>query len=144
MSECIKRQTEFTPKGQVLRCLHPEAETYKQCVTDDICDGCPFKTLRPMPEFQEPVIPMPKHGGQMFLENGEFIERTAEGGEFLLGDWVESQLTRIGVTKDKWVGVKEKLGLPPSCACDDRQEWLNQVGHKFGESLKSTFSKLWS
>ncbi len=44
------------------------------------------------------------------------------------GDKLENQLTAIGVTKDWYKGVKEKFGLPPTCNCDRRKEWLNRVG----------------
>lgn len=60
-----------------------------------------------------------------------------------LGDWVESRLKSIGVTKESYQAVKAAMGLPPTCDCDERKEWLNQLGEKFGVAAKAAWSKLW-
>ena len=59
-----------------------------------------------------------------------------------LGDRLESLLTRVGLTKDRYREIKGELGLPPTCDCDKRQEWLNKVGEKFGDAAKSAFSRI--
>ena len=47
------------------------------------------------------------------------------------GDKVERQLKSFGITPEKYVAIKEKFGLPPSCNCKGRKEWLNKVGEYF-------------
>jgi hypothetical protein len=42
----------------------------------------------------------------------------------MLGDLLESALSRVGVTKDR---VERWLGRP--CGCAERQEKLNQLGY---------------
>lgn len=49
-----------------------------------------------------------------------------------LGDWVENWLTSWGLTKDKYKELKEELGLPPTCNCSGRKEWLNKAGALLG------------
>jgi hypothetical protein len=49
-----------------------------------------------------------------------------------LGDRTEKVLAKLGVTKDRYKSIKEKLGLLPSCSCDARKRWLNQVGRHLG------------
>jgi hypothetical protein len=44
-----------------------------------------------------------------------------------LGDMTAAALESIGITKER---VTAWLGEP--CACPERQEWLNEVGRKFG------------
>lgn len=44
-----------------------------------------------------------------------------------LGDYTERLLASIGVTKDRYVALKEKFGLAPTCGCADRKAWLNKV-----------------
>jgi hypothetical protein len=44
-----------------------------------------------------------------------------------LGDQVESLLASIGITEDRYKEVKEKFGLPPTCNCPARKEFLNRV-----------------
>lgn len=47
--------------------------------------------------------------------------------EFGLGDRVESLLASVGITKDRWLEAKKIVGLPPTCGCQSRQEYLNKV-----------------
>ena len=49
-----------------------------------------------------------------------------------LGDRLEQYLTAHGVTQGRYREVKEKFGLPPTCGCDKRKEWLNKVGAWLG------------
>ncbi len=51
------------------------------------------------------------------------LQRQPEG----LGDWVERQLKKIGVTEDRWGEAKAMVGLDPSCGCATRRAWLNKV-----------------
>lgn len=49
-----------------------------------------------------------------------------------LGDKIESMLTKLGVTKERYIALKKRLGLIPECNCLKRKELLN----KLGRSLK--------
>ena len=151
MIDCIKAQIEHKKDGPQCRCVHPQADAFKQLVSEDICSACPLRIARriKLPEnavggvVLMDVLPETQHGGQLWLENGQFVEKVGDGHSFLLGDWVESRLTAVGMTKEKWVEIKSSVGLPPTCECEERQEWLNQVGTKFGAAMKSSFAKLW-
>jgi hypothetical protein len=59
-----------------------------------------------------------------------------------LGNLVESTLEKYGVTKDRWVEFKKRLGLPATCNCDRRKEYLNKLGAEFGEKAKNAVSSL--
>lgn len=48
-----------------------------------------------------------------------------KGRQVGLGDWAESQLKKLGITKDLFGQITGAFGLP--CGCDARQEWLNSV-----------------
>lgn len=45
-----------------------------------------------------------------------------------LGDSVAGILKSWGITEERYRAVKELFGLPPTCGCDKRREWLNKVG----------------
>lgn len=45
----------------------------------------------------------------------------------LLGDRVEATLKKLGVTPERYAAAKELFGLPPSCGCEARREWLDKV-----------------
>lgn len=47
---------------------------------------------------------------------------------FLLGDFVERCLTRIGVTKERVERWTRTEGTPGGCGCEARQRWLNEWG----------------
>lgn len=59
----------------------------------------------------------------------EAVARTIDPG---LGDYTEKLLSSIGVTKERFVELKEKFGLAPTCGCDARKQWLNEVGRYVG------------
>jgi hypothetical protein len=59
-----------------------------------------------------------------------------------LGDQIESALTAIGFTKERWLDTKESIGLPRTCNCTARQEWLNTLGEKLGEKAKNAVAAL--
>ena len=44
-----------------------------------------------------------------------------------LGDYTESLLQSVGITKERYVAAKEMFGLAPTCNCDSRRDWLNRV-----------------
>jgi hypothetical protein len=44
------------------------------------------------------------------------------------GDKLTSLLKSVGVTEENYKAVKQKFGLPPTCGCAARREWLNRVG----------------
>lgn len=62
------------------------------------------------------------------LIEASLVSDTSDG----LGDHTEKLLSSIGVTKEKYVEIKEKFGLPPTCGCDARKRWLNDVGKYVG------------
>ncbi len=72
--------------------------------------------LEPKPDIKLPVMP--------------------DAGTPRLGDWAEEQLSSIGVTKDRYKDIKGKFGLPKTCGCSNRQEWLNQVSAWWAEERK--------
>jgi hypothetical protein len=45
-----------------------------------------------------------------------------------IGDRVEKILKTLGITPERYVEVKRLFGLPPTCGCAKRREWLNRVG----------------
>lgn len=49
-----------------------------------------------------------------------------------LGDRLERELTRMGITQDRYKEIKKRFGFPPTCSCDKRKEWLNRVGNWIG------------
>jgi hypothetical protein len=59
-----------------------------------------------------------------------------------LGDWLESKLSAIGITKDRYTAFKQQFGMPPTCDCDKRREWLNQFGESFGAEASAALKKL--
>ncbi len=44
-----------------------------------------------------------------------------------LGGRLERLLSSLGITTDRYIQVKELFGLPPTCNCGKRKEWLNRV-----------------
>jgi hypothetical protein len=56
-------------------------------------------------------------------------------GRVGLGDALAAALSSIGVTKERYSEVKEMFGLPPSCGCDERREWLNRVGEWWNNAV---------
>lgn len=59
-----------------------------------------------------------------------------------LGDRVEAALTGVGITKERWVAFKQKLGLPATCRCAARQKYLNDLGDELGEAAKAAVAAL--
>ena len=65
---------------------------------------------------------------------GGVVLATADVGG--LGTVVESILSSVGVTQDRYVAFKTQFGLLPQCDCDERREWLNRLGETFGNNAK--------
>lgn len=64
-----------------------------------------------------------------------------------LGDDLENWLTGLGITKERWSMVKQALGLPPTCNCPARKQWLNQASLKLQmglEKLKNSLDEFYS
>lgn len=43
------------------------------------------------------------------------------------GDDLENWLASLGITKERWGAAKQALGLPPTCSCEARKQWLNRA-----------------
>ena len=56
---------------------------------------------------------------------------------FALGDAVESELTRIGITKE----LVQRLTRTKDCGCASRQRWLNQWSFKKQAQLERIVEK---
>lgn len=55
-----------------------------------------------------------------------------EGGPIPgLGDYVAAGLHKVGITRERYVRVKRRLGLK-GCGCGKRQRKLNELGRKVG------------
>jgi hypothetical protein len=48
-----------------------------------------------------------------------------------LGDRIEEALSSYGITQEAWIEYKEQHGLPPTCRCPQRKEWINRMDKKF-------------
>lgn len=51
------------------------------------------------------------------------------------GDRLETTLTKMGITEERYVAVKAKFGLPPCCGCAARKAWLNKVEQWVKETI---------
>jgi hypothetical protein len=49
-----------------------------------------------------------------------------------LGDLVEAGLTKVGITKERYIAAKGAVGLKRRCNCDGRREMLNRLGKAVG------------
>lgn len=52
-----------------------------------------------------------------------------------LGDYTESLLRSIGVTKERYIAAKELFGFAPTCHCEARKEWLNHVSDWWNRTI---------
>ncbi len=64
-----------------------------------------------------------------------------------LGDRIESALTAIGITQERWKATKAAIGLPPTCNCDERkagintaEQWVKELGSRLGNSAVDAIS----
>lgn len=44
-----------------------------------------------------------------------------------LGSRIRRGLAAIGITRQRYLRVKKKLGLSATCGCEAREAWLNQL-----------------
>ena len=49
-----------------------------------------------------------------------------------LGDRIESALESFGVTKERYAAAKQAIGLPATCNCAARRDWLNRLDAELG------------
>ncbi len=49
-----------------------------------------------------------------------------------LGDRIGSALESVGVTPERWAEAKAAIGLPATCNCDSRRDWINKLDEKLG------------
>jgi hypothetical protein len=59
-----------------------------------------------------------------------------------LGDRIESALQGVGVTKDLWIAFKAAMGLPATCNCDARKQYLNSLGDELGEVARKAVASI--
>ena len=45
----------------------------------------------------------------------------------LAGDWLSRQFAAVGITPERYAAAKQALGMPPTCECEERREWLNRA-----------------
>jgi hypothetical protein len=69
------------------------------------------------------------------LRDGVEISRETKkkkqaAGDVRLGDELKETLESYGVTIEWCEGLLEAIGLPPSCDCPERQEWLNEASKR--------------
>jgi hypothetical protein len=63
------------------------------------------------------------------------------------GDALEELLTSYGITKERWMEIKKKFGLPPTCNCEARSKWISEVASAhpvisgIGTKLLSAFTR---
>jgi predicted RNA-binding Zn-ribbon protein involved in translation (DUF1610 family) len=55
---------------------------------------------------------------------------------YMVGDELKETLESYGVTIDRWIGIKKKFGLPATCNCEARAEWLNKVSAEHPDFAK--------
>jgi len=58
-----------------------------------------------------------------YYGNPQDARKAKEG----LGDWMERNLKKIGVTENRYQEAKAMMGLKKSCNCSARKKWLNDV-----------------
>jgi hypothetical protein len=63
--------------------------------------------------------------------SGEFLAHLTAKPAPGLGDCVASALDAVGITKERVSAVAAAVGIA-DCGCDNRQAWLNRVGHAVG------------
>jgi len=92
---------------------------------------CESHQCRKTQHWKQLCETQPKHRERW--NEGRGMGQVLDGGQSVvhepgLGDRVESMLTKLGITEERYVEVKRKFGLPPVCNCAGRKEWLNKVG----------------
>jgi hypothetical protein len=59
---------------------------------------------------------------------GQQVVEPSKPGSPGLGDRLTTALKKVGITEENYKAVKAMFGLPPTCNCAGRREWLNRVG----------------
>lgn len=68
-----------------------------------------------------------------FSETDEPLEHRCGDAKIVrLGDRVELALESVGITKDRWIALKAKIGLPATCDCPSRKKWLSDLDASLG------------
>jgi hypothetical protein len=88
---------------------------------------------------QEETAPPPKAPRRIPPKRTRGSAKVAALG---LGDRVESALQIAGITKDRWAAFKATMGLPATCNCDARKQYLNKLGEELGESARKAVASL--
>lgn len=60
------------------------------------------------------------------------------------GDRVQTALEGAGITQDRWIAFKEAFGGAPTCNCEKRKRWLNDVGDKLGRAARDAIEVLYA
>ena len=58
-----------------------------------------------------------------------------------LGDMLEEFLSGVGITKEGYRRAKEVFGMPPTCNCEKRKKWLNDVSDWWRKKKSKKISK---
>lgn len=66
--------------------------------------------------------------GETLAQCGVRVKRERTSVPTGMGDKLEAILKSVGITEDKYKEAKKLFGLPPTCNCGKRKEWLNRVG----------------
>jgi hypothetical protein len=63
----------------------------------------------------------------LLTDSDEAILHACGKHHIRLGDKIESVLTGLGITQERWKAAKASIGLPPTCNCKSRIAWLNKL-----------------
>ena len=79
----------------------------------------------------------PRCGWHTTTEGNDEITHECQQPERIsrLGDRVEAALGKAGITQERWKAFKKQFGLPATCNCTARKEYLNRMGDEFGEAV---------
>lgn len=88
------------------------------------------------------------NGGWKCERCGRWYATHQECCQWLAGDDLEHALNTLGITKERWMAIRERLHLDPKCNCQARQEWLNKTSvelqvqvDKLRKILKTWYSR---
>ena len=74
--------------------------------------------------------------GETLAQCGVKTKSTSSRPTAGAGDRLEAILSSVGITQDRYKEAKKLFGLPPTCNCGKRKEWLNRVGEWWREINK--------
>lgn len=90
------------------------------------CDGCPVNDYCSRHALY-------KGAGEVELCKRDqvtraYLDKTAEDRRNeLVGTRLANMLKAAGITRERYGAVKQWLGLPPTCDCAEREEWMNRL-----------------